>query len=433
MNKKDDTMDLITDVSNSNNINGDNTNYIPDSFQTEVTPKRLNNVFENIENYDKNQSSKRDKFREMLSNAETSILHPDHSLVVRKSSQFAPHIQGKGIKKSKTVHISNSLLPNKNLETPFKDHDYRNSDYVTTTVSEISSGYYPVNSKSSSLNDDKGNDIDSLTIRGYRTSRNKTPHVSFFLNQNSEHNSLFGNKMSEPKYQNSSNNSVSSQTLSRNSNSTSTKKVVSLHLQFTNTSNNAEFLPTNEKPISANFNAKTKSLSFRDDFMHSENRISSRVQQQQRPNDKFGLYVSSLNQHKPPTATSISYNNNNNNQLPMNSTSKFLYDVNDVQTNNNNNNNNNNEYSFTPSVNKNTNSSKYPIADNRFQDLLKIVKPPYLLTEIKDVNKIIEKNDALKASHLDIASREKMSKIKEKGYKLAARAKQAIDSGEYQI
>jgi len=72
-----------------------------------------------------------------------------------------------------------------------------------------------------------------------------------------------------------------------------------------------------------------------------------------------------------------------------------------------------------------------PIQDNRFRDLISIVKPAFITKEIKDIKKIIEKNDALKSINIDSEVREKMNKVKERGSKLAQRARQYIASGEY--
>jgi hypothetical protein len=72
-----------------------------------------------------------------------------------------------------------------------------------------------------------------------------------------------------------------------------------------------------------------------------------------------------------------------------------------------------------------------PIQDNRFRDLISIVKPAFITKEIKDIKKIIEKNDALKSINIDSEIREKMNKVKERGSKLAQRARQYIASGEY--
>ena len=193
--------------------------------------------------------------------------------------------------------------------------------------------------------------------------------------------------------------SNSAQTSSgKNSLNQNGKKVVSLHLQFSNNINNPFANILNEKPISPNI--KQKSLSFREDTSNTDSRISARK-------------LSSVQQNRPSMPIQL------NNQIP--SINKYYF-----ENNNNDLTVQNNEY-YTP-----INNPKYtPIADNRFQDLLRIVKPPYLLNEIKDVNKIIERNDALKESNLDIDTREKMNKMKEKGYKLAVRAKKAILSGDY--
>jgi len=76
-------------------------------------------------------------------------------------------------------------------------------------------------------------------------------------------------------------------------------------------------------------------------------------------------------------------------------------------------------------------NAKNPTADNRFQDLLRIVKPPYKIEENKDVNKIIDKNEALKPSYVDVDSRDRIFRLKEKGNKLATKAKMLFESGEY--
>jgi hypothetical protein len=50
---------------------------------------------------------------------------------------------------------------------------------------------------------------------------------------------------------------------------------------------------------------------------------------------------------------------------------------------------------------------------------------------MKDVKKIIEKNDALKSINIDVEMREKMNKVKERGSKLAVKARAILASGEY--
>lgn len=72
-----------------------------------------------------------------------------------------------------------------------------------------------------------------------------------------------------------------------------------------------------------------------------------------------------------------------------------------------------------------------PIQDNRFRDLISIVKPAFISKETKDVKNIIEKNDALKSINIDFETREKMSKVRERGSKLAIKARQILASGEY--
>jgi hypothetical protein len=59
------------------------------------------------------------------------------------------------------------------------------------------------------------------------------------------------------------------------------------------------------------------------------------------------------------------------------------------------------------------------------------VKPAFILKEMKDVKKIIEKNDALKSINIDVEMREKMNKVKERGSKLAVKARAILASGEY--
>jgi hypothetical protein len=348
-------------------------------------------LFENIDESNEDyvnlvqarKSLKKDKFREMLESNDESILNINKNLVIRKSSQFPSQIssngnlQAKGVKKSKTFYHSSSK---------------ENSDY--NTISEISSNYYP-NSKSSqsrfsnsiSNTEDqyKSSETDSLNAQGLKSSRNKVPHVSFFLDPSGVN---IGEQNSGINFNNNNTNSVQS------SGSKNGKKVISLHLQF---ANNANPLPLNENSVSASL--KQKSFSFREDNTNAESRLSGRK-------------LSSVQQNRLSMAFQL------NNQVPT--INKYYFE------NNNELSTQNNDY-YTP-----LNNPKYtPISDNRFQDLLRIVKPPYLLNEIKDVNKIIEKNDALKESNLDIDTREKMNKMKEKGYKLAVRAKKAILSGDY--
>lgn len=74
---------------------------------------------------------------------------------------------------------------------------------------------------------------------------------------------------------------------------------------------------------------------------------------------------------------------------------------------------------------------KIPVIDYRFDNLISIIKPSYTLKEMKDVNKIIEKNEALKSTNLNAEVREKMKKVKQHGTKLANTAKEIIASGEY--
>lgn len=74
---------------------------------------------------------------------------------------------------------------------------------------------------------------------------------------------------------------------------------------------------------------------------------------------------------------------------------------------------------------------KTPIVDYRFNNLISIIKPPYLHKELKDINKIIERNEALKSVNLNAEMREKMKKVKQNGSKLAITAKKIIASGDY--
>lgn len=377
----------------------ENRNTPADDYIDEInTSNKLQNfdfnngeLFENIDESNEDyvnlvearKSLKKDKFREMLESNDESILNINKNLVIRKSSQFPSQIssngnlQAKGVKKSRTFHHSSSK---------------ENSDY--NTISEISSNYYP-NSKSSQsrflnsiLNTEdqyESSETDSLNVQRLKSSRNKVPHVSFFLDRSGVN---IGEQNSGININNNNTNSVQS------SGSKNGKKVISLHLQF---ANNANPLPLNENFASASI--KQKSLSFREDNANAESRLSGRK-------------LSSVQQNKLSMALQL------NNQAPT--INKYYFE------NNNELSTQNNEY-YTP-----LNNPKYtPISDNRFQDLLRIVKPPYLLNEMKDVNKIIEKNDALKESNLDIDTREKMNKMKEKGYKLAVRAKKAILSGDY--
>ena len=352
--------DYIDEINNSNKIQNLDFN----------NGQLFDNVDESNEDYTNliqaRKSLKKDKFREMLESNDESNLNLNKNLVIRKSSQFPSsngNLQAKVIKKSKTFYNSSSK---------------ENSDY--NLVSEASSNYYP-NSKSSQS----------------RFSNYKTPHVSFFLDPNGvnvgEQNSGINMSTNNIYPSNSAQTSSGKNSLNQNG-----KKVVSLHLQFSNNINNPFANILNEKPISPNI--KQKSLSFREETSNTDSRLSARK-------------LSSVQQNRPSMPIQL------NNQIP--SINKYYF-----ENNNNDLTVQNNEY-YTP-----INNPKYtPIADNRFQDLLRIVKPPYLLNEIKDVNKIIERNDALKESNLDIDTREKMNKMKEKGYKLAVRAKKAILSGDY--
>lgn len=79
-------------------------------------------------------------------------------------------------------------------------------------------------------------------------------------------------------------------------------------------------------------------------------------------------------------------------------------------------------------------SSMAPLNDNRFQDLMNAVKKSYFLTNMKDVNKIINKNDALKSSLIsgnsnsDIFQEQQKNTSKEIGSKLALKVRKLLDS-----
>ncbi len=124
---------------------------------------------------------------------------------------------------------------------------------IYNTISEISSNYYP-NSKSSqsgfsnsiSNTEDqyKSSETDSLNAQGLKSSRNKVPHVSFFLDPSGVN---IGEQNSGINFNNNNTNSVQS------SGSKNGKKVISLHLQF---ANNANPQPLNENSVSASLKQK---------------------------------------------------------------------------------------------------------------------------------------------------------------------------------
>ena len=378
--KTNDTIDETFDVIDIGieNINVDTAEILADQNKL-----FLNSTIENSEEL----REKRDKFRESITNIEKNelALNANKNIVVRKSSQFSPKI------------VNNDAFQEKNMLKAQYLSNQNNIDYNYNTISDKSSNYYPCSKSPHSRNSNyissidnqlKPSDNDTITVPSFR---NKTPRVSFFLNQNTTVNDqicLSNSRLSHSYSQ------------SRNSSNDNGKKKLSLHSQFLNKKTTTTY------SIPSSINIKPKSQSFRENIINLDNKTINK-------NQPYSI----SQQQTLPIATVIGIDNS---KLP--STNKFYLDANDQNIQNVN------SEHYIP-----LNNSKCfsPISDNRFQDLLKIVKPPYYLNEIKDVNYIIEKNDALKESNLNIATREKMNRIKEKGYKLAVRAKKAIDSGDY--
>ena len=392
--------DYIDEINKSNMISN---NQIKDVLVIENPMQNLEEDEDYTNLIQDRKLLKRDKFREMLeSNEEHSLLNLNKNLMIRKSSQFPSNVS------------NNNNLPAKNIKKSKTFYNTKeNSDYANyNSISEASSNYYPYSKTSQSrasnyipINEDyRSSENDSLTVRGYRTSQNKTPHVSFFLHQNKEQNSGLNNNYLNSSNNNRINNKYSSNSISSRSKSINQngKKIVSLHLQFTN--NNANSLVNTINDSTVTDNKRRKSYSFREELTSTDDRTSNRK-------------PSAVQQNKSPFATQLS----SNNPIPSNSANKFYFEQNEQNAQNN-------EYYASLSSQKYT-----PISDNRFQDMLRVVRPPYLLNEVKDVNKIIEKNDALKESNLDMDTRERMSKMKEKGYKLAMLAKKAIFAGDYVV
>jgi hypothetical protein len=72
------------------------------------------------------------------------------------------------------------------------------------------------------------------------------------------------------------------------------------------------------------------------------------------------------------------------------------------------------------------------VADKRFFYLINTVKPSYKLGKtMKDVNRIIEKNDALKSINFDTETKKKLQTVKQLGSKLAISAKKLLASSDY--
>ena len=433
----------------------------------------------------------KDRFRNMLFNSDSQDMSQPTSsanLIVRKSTQFPPAMQTSTVlqghrlkpKSHSTLNGTESMSNKFSISSTMSLNDqsqinHESNNNATQTQHNLPNGRETSAHKDGSrlsqqhndethLTNSLGPDNDSTLIRTNH-GRNSKPTVTFALNQrektftydtasNNDTKAIINEaRLQRNSYQNSIENSDSNNfntseigsIQSRNSNlnaNTNGKKVVSLRLQFANPSthqsfrlpqhsNNGPRTPGTEKSSSTSFSSKQKSQSFRNDFSNGfvSRKLTAKLNYfapnlSQKGDEKFELVISRMHSSNQPSVGNFA------NQQPLHSNSKFLFDV----TNNNHETNSQQPYpeiSFSP---VSTINQKNPIADNRFQDLLKIVKPPYLLEEVKDVNRIIEKNDALKsANHLDLDSREKMLKSKEKGYKLAVKAKQLIESGEYEV
>lgn len=78
-------------------------------------------------------------------------------------------------------------------------------------------------------------------------------------------------------------------------------------------------------------------------------------------------------------------------------------------------------------------SVKAPVIDHRFNNLINFIKPCYVSKKQKDVNKIIDENEALKSINLNIDSPEKNKKLRDNGGKLADIALRMIEAGEYSV
>ena len=78
-------------------------------------------------------------------------------------------------------------------------------------------------------------------------------------------------------------------------------------------------------------------------------------------------------------------------------------------------------------------ANRHPaVADKRFFCLINTVKPSYKLGKtMKDVNKIIETNDALKSTNFDKETRKKMQTFKQSGSKLAISARKLLATNDY--
>lgn len=76
-------------------------------------------------------------------------------------------------------------------------------------------------------------------------------------------------------------------------------------------------------------------------------------------------------------------------------------------------------------------SIKVPIIDHRFNNLINFIKPCYMHKEPKDLNKIINENEALKTDNLNLDIQEKNKKVRDSGEKLADIARNIIENGEY--
>lgn len=72
--------------------------------------------------------------------------------------------------------------------------------------------------------------------------------------------------------------------------------------------------------------------------------------------------------------------------------------------------------------------NKFNINDSRFVNLIDTVRPVYVMNEMKDINKIIENNEALKNTETDGV---KIRRNRVGGKRLAALAKEILSSDDY--
>jgi len=353
-------------------------------------------------------------------------------------------LQGQGIKKSNSIHTSHNIFYNKigqsvhenieRIQSPANLVSSHNLAYQSTGAYPSYPSYPILNPKlSSSRSFHPGTEIktsnpnfesqnDALTIRGLRTTHSKSPHVSFFLHgYKASHSGNSDAGEAELKYKDEAGSAYSNSNYalapSMHSSSGHSKKVVSLHLQFSNgMSSRASNHESLDGAMSLHHSKSIKSSVHRE-VANTLSRKSAQV-----------TYQKSINRIKDERAQA---------QSPMNSGRLKLHSASHSNTNNflkyvlDGSASSDNVGPTSPVNSLSSFNAKNPTTDNRFQDLLRIVKPPYKIEDSKDVNKIIDKNEALKPSYVDVDSRERMSRMKEKGNRLAAKAKMLLESGEY--